>query len=407
MRRLALLVTAVALVSACNSANNVTGGDTTTTAGSRDVVIAVGGPFSGDDKPTGDQIRAGAKLAASQLNAVGGIVGGPRKGAKIVIDDGFDDGNVPQRAVDNVLKVVDDARYVAFVGSGLSDASVAAAPAASQAGLSYLAAYASSPKILDAARALKSVFVLPPTFPAYSFSVADELLKAGFKKPAIIHVPGTYGDGITDYFVQRLKDKAVSVVANEVFQLKDPSVTTQLGRIKAAGPDSLVMVGLAPDDANIVKQADQIQLKVPIYDPGGVTNRDSFLRDAGSLANGVVGTSPSDPARNTPAAKALLSAYTAATKESVLPDPAAFAYEGVQAVAAGFADGAAGRLDLSDHLHRIAIADTGVGPLKFAPDGSRVGGRLFIFTIVAGKPVFRAAYEQTGPTAVAPIPLDR
>jgi len=296
---------------------------------------------------------------------------------------------------------------VAFVGSGLSDASVAAAPAASQAGLSYLAAYASSPKILDAARALKSVFVLPPTFPAYSFSVADELLKAGFKKPAIIHVPGTYGDGITDYFVQRLKDKAVSVVANEVFQLKDPSVTTQLGRIKAAGPDSLVMVGLAPDDANIVKQADQIQLKVPIYDPGGVTNRDSFLRDAGSLANGVVGTSPSDPARNTPAAKALLSAYTAATKESVLPDPAAFAYEGVQAVAAGFADGAAGRLDLSDHLHRIAIADTGVGPLKFAPDGSRVGGRLFIFTIVAGKPVFRAAYEQTGPTAVAPIPLDR
>jgi branched-chain amino acid transport system substrate-binding protein len=409
MKRLAVPMMALALVAgACSSSKDTTAGDTTTTAaGPRNLVVAVGGPFSGDDKATGDEIRAGAKLAASQVNGAGGITAGPLKGSKIVIDDGFDDADVPQRAVDNLRKVVDDAKYVAFVGSGLSDASVAAAPVASQAGLSYLAAYASSPKILDAAKSQKSVFVVPPTFPAYAFSVADELLKV-YKKPAIIHLTGTYGDGVTDYFVQRLKDaKSVTPVANESFKFGDADFTTQLGRIKAAGPDSLVMVGLPDSDALIVKQAEQLGLKVPVYDPGGITNTDSFLKDAGDLANGVVGNSPSDAARNTPAAKALLANYTAATKESVVPDPAAFAYEGVQAVAAGFADGATGRLDLSDHLHRISIPDTGVGPLKFAPDGSRLGGRLYIFAIIAGKPVFRGGYEQTGPMTVTPTALER
>ncbi|MGI9023413.1 MAG: ABC transporter substrate-binding protein, partial [Acidimicrobiales bacterium] len=271
----------------------------------------------------------------------------------------------------------------------------------------YMTVLASSPKILDAATAQKSVFVVPPTLPAYSFSVADELVQQGFKRPAILHAAGTYGDGIADYFVQRLKEKGLEPVANETFQFGDASFTTQLGRIKAQGPDSLVMVGLATDDALIVRQAEQLGLDVAVFDPGGITYADSFLADAGPMANGVVGNTPTDALRNTPAAVALRQAYIAATQESVVPDPAVFAYEGVLAVAAGFADGAATRLDLSDHIHAISIADTGVGPLKFGPDGSRLGGRLYIFQIVGGVPVFTTGYEQTGPMAVAEIRLER
>jgi len=408
MKRFISVISALALAAACSSTSDkaATGGSTTT-GGPKKVVIAVGGPFSGDAKPTGDQIRAGAKLAADQINAAGGITGGPLKGAQIEIDDGFDDADVPKQAVENIRKVVDDSKYIAFVGSGLSDGSVAAAPVASQAGLTYMAAYASSPKILAAANAQKSVFVVPPTFPAYSFSVADQLVKKGLKRPGIIHAPGTYGDGITDFFVERLKASGITPVDTEVFQFGDADVTTQLGKIKAADADSLVMVGLAADDANIVKQAEQVGLSVPVFDPGGITNSDSFLTTAGAFANGVVGNTPSDAQRGTPAAVALREAYTAATNETVVPDPAVFAYEGVQAVAAGLADGAGTRLDLSDHLHKISIADTGVGPLSFAPDGSRVGGRLYIFQVQGGTPVFTTGYEQTGPKEIKEIPLER
>ncbi|HEX8771446.1 MAG TPA: ABC transporter substrate-binding protein, partial [Acidimicrobiales bacterium] len=380
------------LAGACSDSDDKAG--TGTTAPSKTVTIALGGPFSGSEKATGDQIKSGAKLAVDEINNSGGIAAGPRKGSTIVLKE-YDDADEPARAAANMRTIVDDEGLDAFVGSGLSDASAAASPVASDAGFSYLATYASSPKILEAAKADKSVFIVPPTFPAYAFSVTDELLKAGHKKPAIIHLTGTYGDGIADYVVERLKASGVTPVANESFTFTDTDLRTQLGRIKDNNPDSLVMVGLPASDALILQQADQLGLKVPAYDPGGITNSDSFLKEAGALANGVVGNSPTDAQRNTPAAAALRQSYAEATGESVVPDPAAFSYEGVKAVAAAFADGATGRKDLAGHLHKIAIPDTGVGPLSFAGDGSRIGGRLYIFKVEDGKPVFTTGYEQT------------
>jgi branched-chain amino acid transport system substrate-binding protein len=389
------------LAGACSDSDDKATNGTTTP--SRTVTIALGGPFSGSEKATGDQIRSGAQLAVSEINSTGGISSGPRRGATIVLKE-YDDADEPAKAAANMRTIVDDKGLDAFVGSGLSDASAAASPIASDAGFSYLAAYASSPTILEAAKADKSVFVVPPTFPAYAFSVTDELLKAGHKKPAIVHLSGTYGDGIGDYVVQRLKASGVTPVANESFTFTDTDLRTQLGRIKDNNPDSLVMIGLPASDALILQQADQLGLKIPAYDPGGITNSDSFLTEAGALANGVVGNSPTDAQRNTPPAVALRQAYTAATGESFVPDPATFSYEGVKAVAAAFADGATGRDDLATHLHRIAIPDTGVGPLSFAADGSRIGGRLYIFKVEGGAPVFVTGYEQTGPQAVKELP---
>ncbi len=401
------------VLAACGSSSDSTGpgptkaGAAPTTPAATTVALAVGGPFSGPEKPTGDQIQAGAKLAADELNAAGGITAGPLKGARIVLDTGYDDADDPAKAAANVRRAIDDKKVLALVGSGLSDASIAAAPDASRAGLPYLSAYASSPKILSAATDQKSVFVVPPTFPAYSSSVTSELLKAGYKSPAIIHLSGTYGDGVADGVVKRLGDQQITAVANESFTFTDTDLRAQLGRIKAKNPDSLVMVGLATSDALILKQADQLGLRVPAFDPGGITNSQSFLTDAGPLAEGVVGNTPSDAQRATPAAVALRAAYSKATGESVVPDPAVFSYEGVKAVAAAIADGASTRAQLVDKLHAVSIADTGVGPLSFAADGSRIGGRLYIFKIQNGVPQFTTGYEQTGPQSVKEVPLDR
>ncbi len=374
------------------------GGETKT------VTIALGGPFSGSSKPTGDKIRDGAELAAEEVNGAGGIAGGPLKGATIVFKE-FDDAGVPANGAGNMRTIIDDEDVVAFVGSGISDVSVAMAPTASREAFPYLSAYASSPKILEAAKDAKSIFVVPPTFPAYSFSVTDELLKAGHTRPGIINLTGTYGDGVADLVVERLKEKGIDPVAKESFTSSDTDLRVQLARIKDANPDSLVMVGLANLDALIVTQADELGLKVPIFDPGGITNNDTFLTTAGPLANGVVGNTPTLASRDTPATTSLRDRYLALTGQSVIPDPAVFSYEGVRAVAAAFAAGASGRADLPQYLRKISIADTGVGALAFGPDGSRIGGRLYVFKIVGGKPEFFTGYEQTGPRAVKEIAL--
>lgn len=405
----ALLVVVTLLLAACGGGDDdestgAGGSATSATGGSQTVTIALGGPFSGASKPTGDKIRAGAKLAADEVNNAGGIGGGPLQGAKIAFKE-FDDAGEPARGASNIRTMVDDRSLLAFVGSGLSDVSVAMAPVASEAGMPFLSAYASSPKILEAATAKKSVFVVPPTFPAYAFSVTDELLKAGHTRPGILHLTGTYGDGVAELVVNRLRQRNVTPVANESFRSADTDFRTQLAKIKDGNADSLVMVGLANLDALILKQADEIGLKVPAFDPGGITNNAQFLTDAGPLANGVVGNTPTYSARNTAATQSLRDGYTKATGESVVPDPAVFSYEGVRAVATALAAGASTRDDLPEYLRRITIADTGVGSLRFGADGSRIGGRLYVFRIVNGTPDYFTSYEQTGPTEVREAPL--
>ncbi|MDQ6911145.1 MAG: hypothetical protein M3Z84_10265, partial [Actinomycetota bacterium] len=103
--------------------------------------------------------------------------------------------------------------------------------------------------------------------------------------------------------------------------------------------------------------------------------------------------------------QALRDAYTKATGESVVPDPAVFSYEGVRTVAEALAKGGSNRGNLPDNIRKVNIADTGVGSLKFGADGSRIGGRLYIFTITDGKPKYTTSYEQTGPAAVREVPL--
>jgi ABC-type branched-subunit amino acid transport system substrate-binding protein len=168
-----------------------------------------------------------------------------------------------------------------------------------------------------------------------------------------------------------------------------------------------VLVGLVDSDAEILKEADGLGLKVPAFDPGGITGNDTFLHAAGALADGLVGNTPTDPQRKTAAAKALVASFKKGTTETVVPDPAAFTYEGIQAIAKAFELGASGRDDLASYLHRVDLADTGVGALKFDAGGARLGGRLWVFTVRDGKLTFTGGYEQTGPTETREIPLER
>lgn len=404
MRKLAVGLVTVALLAAGCGAGAGKAGDSTVAGGDRPITIAVGGPFSGPDRATGQQILAGAQLAADEINGAGGIRSGPRKGDNIRFVQ-YDDADDPARAASNIRKIADDKQVEAFAGSAISDTSIAAAPIAAQAGLPYLSVYASSDQIITAAHGSSSVFVVAPTFPAYSYSIVDVLAGQGYRRPAILHLQGSYGDGIAKYCAERLASLHIPAVAEESFVAGDTDMSPQLAKIKTHHPDALLIVGLADSDALILKQAHQLGLHVTFFDPGGITNSDTFLNDAGDLANGVTGNTPDSPVLTT-RARALHDAYTKATGQSVLPDPAAFAYESIEAIAAAYAAGAHGRSDLAGYLHKISI-DTALGSLRFAADGARLGGRLYIFTVRNGKPDYITGYEQTGPFAVEQIGLPK
>ena len=395
--RLALLAVgaaSVTLISACGSPTPAAGGDP------KVVKIAIGGPMTGDAANDGKQLYQGAELAAISINDAGGISGGPLKSAKIILVK-YDDKDDPQTGVTVARQVLSDSSILAYAGGAISDVSVAQAPIFERSGMPFLSVYASADTILEPAK--QHVFVVPPTFAAYSYSMAETIAAEKINSVGIVHLTGTYGELITKYLVERLRALQISIVANEAFNFGDTDLRPQLSKVKAGSPQALVMVGFTDSDTLMLKQAQQLGLTVPVYDPGGIVYSQTFLDAAGPLANGVTGNTPSDPHRATPATQKLLTAWQAKYNTSVIPDSGAFAWEAIHAIAAAVAAGGVTRESLARELHSVSIADTGIGSLRFDGSGARVGGRLWIFRIDNGKFNVIAGYEQQAQFTVVKI----
>lgn len=391
-------IAALIVVAACGTASGASH-----SADANVIKIAIGGPFTGDDALDGQEIYQGASLAANAINAAGGIPRGPLKGAKISLIK-FDDKDDPQTGVLVARNVISDNSILAYVGSALSDVSVAQAPLFERAQMPFLSVYASANTILQPAK--HYVFVVPPTFDAYSYSIADTIAADHIRSVGVIHLTGTYGEVITQYLIQRLHQLNVSVVANEAFNLGDTDFRAQLARIKADSPQALAMVGFTDSDTLILKQASQLGLNVPVFDPGGIDFSQTFLNEAGALANGLTGNTPTDPNRKTPATKRLVTAWKTKYGTSIVPDPGAFTWAAIQAVVSAIEADGTTRQSLAQHLHSVYIPDTSTGPLSFGPDGSRIGAALWIYRIDAGAFRFFTGYEQKAAFKVVRIPLE-
>ena len=292
----------VTLLTACGSSTPAASGDP------KVVKVAIGGPFTGDAALDGQELYKGADLAASKINDAGGISDGPLKSAKITLVK-YDDKDDPQTGVTVARQALSDNSILAYAGGAISDVSVAQAPLFERSGMPFLSVYASADTILEPAK--QSVFVVPPTFAAYSFSMAETIAADQHKSVGIVHLTGTYGELITKYLVQRLTALNITIVANEAFNFGDTDLRPQLTKVKAGNPQALAMVGFTDSDTLMLKQAQQLGLTVPTYDPGGIVYSQAFLNAAGPLANGVTGNTPSDPSRATPATQALIAAWQA------------------------------------------------------------------------------------------------
>lgn len=397
------IIAAAALLSlaGCGSSS---GGDSSSQAAPTTIKLAVSGPMTGDAAADGLHMKQGADLAVEQINGAGGIRSGKYKGAKLTVDY-LDDKETVDGSVSNANRLVSDDSYWAFLGTGFSDAAIATAPVLDRAGVSFLSTYASSDLIIKKPR--HGVFVVPPTFPAYAFSAAERATKLGYKKIAVLQANAGFATHMADLFTQHLSTLGGTVVDTETYELGAKDVQSAVAKIKASNPDAIAMAGLTGDDVAQLKALHAAGVTVPVIDTEAVLFSKDFLSTAGADAEGVVGQTPSDPQRNRPAGLALRTAFKTKYGTDVIPDPAAFTYEAVEAVARALESSPADRSKLADALHGVSIDDTGVGSLAFDASGARLQGVLWYFTVKDGAFRFDTGYQQTAPTDVKEVPLQR
>ncbi|MEE4450789.1 ABC transporter substrate-binding protein [Novosphingobium resinovorum] len=230
---------------------------------------------------SGEAISRGLSIAIDEINANGGLLG--RRLELIRRDDESNPGKGVIAARELLYK-----EGVAVLFGGL-DTPVARAivPIATSARTPFVVPWAAGTAITHNGTAPNYVFRV---------SAVDELVdKAmvafarnnyGARRPGLILLNNPWGQSNEKGLKAALAATALPLAGSEKFEHSDVDVTPQLGRLRAAGADCLLMVATVGPSAQVVKSLDQMGWDVPIVSHWGPAGG-RFSELAGPHANRV------------------------------------------------------------------------------------------------------------------------
>lgn len=272
----------------------------------------------------------GAKLAAKEINAAGGILG---KQIELISYDGKTDAETIGKAA---TQLATSDKVVAMLGFSDSDMVMAAAPIAAKAGIMFVTSGATSPK-------------LPAQVPDYLFLACfgDNVQAAAAAEYAyknlnaktvylLIDKGMEYTMLLGKYFKERFTELGGNVVLEDYYQTGDKDYSAQITKLKALKPaPDILFISSGPDDVGtIVKQFRDGGVKQPIFGGDGY-DTPLLVQIAGPGADNVYFTTHSlmDPEAGTPAAKKFIAAYKAEYKTDPENAFAGLGYDTVKLIA--------------------------------------------------------------------------
>jgi branched-chain amino acid transport system substrate-binding protein len=253
----------------------------------------------------------GAKLAAKEINAAGGVLG---RDLELVMYDGKTDAATIGNAA---TQLVESDKVVIMIGFTDSDMTLAAAPIAAKAGIVFLTSGATSPR-------------LPEQVPEYLYMACfgDNVQAAAGAEYAYNTLKATtsyllidkgmeYTLGLGKYFKDRFTELGGKIVLEDTYQTGDKDYSAQITKVKKLGtlPD-ILYIAAGPDEVGvIVKQFRDAGIEKPIFGGDG-DDTPLLVQIAGKGADNTYFSTHSlmDPQLGTDAVKTFIAAYQAEYK---------------------------------------------------------------------------------------------
>jgi branched-chain amino acid transport system substrate-binding protein len=316
------IVTALALAASCS----VFAADA--------IKIGVSGPYTGGSSPMGVSMRDGVRLAASEINAKGGVLG--RKIQLVERDDEAKN----ERGVQVSQELINKERVVATLGYINTGVSLASQRFYQEAKIPVINNVATGSAVTKQ--------FLPPEFADnYVFrNAANDTIQSAmivreavdtrkFTKVAILADSTNYGQLGREDLEKALAAKNMKPVAVEKFNIKDVDMTAQLLKAKEAGAQVILTYAIGPELAQIANGMEKLGWKVPMV--GSWTlSMGNFIDNAGKNGEGARMPQTFIQEPNTPKRKAFIEAYQKAYKIDRIPSPvsAAQGYDSMYLLAA-------------------------------------------------------------------------
>ncbi len=323
----------------------------------------------------------GAKLAAKEINAAGGVLG--KKIALVAYDGKSDAATIANSAT----QLAQSDKVVAMLGFSDSDMVMAAAPVAAKAGVVFVTSGATSPKLPDPVPDYLYLACFGDNVQAAAGAeYAFDTLKA--KTAYLLIDKGMeYTLLLGKYFKERFTELGGAIVLEDTYQGGDKDFSAQITKLKGAkkAPD-LLYIAAGPDDiGTLVKQFRDAGVKKPIMGGDGY-DTPLLIQVAGAGAENVYFTTHSlmDADLGTDAVKKFIAAYQAEYKNPPENAFAGLGYDTVKLIAdaikrAGSADPKAIREALQGTKDLAGVT----GAITYQP-GSRIPQKGVTVILVKG-----------------------
>ena len=220
------------LAAACGSGDDA-GGDS---GGSGEITFGMITDTSGGASAYTPYSEVGIQMAIDEINKAGGISG--RQIKLIKESDGSQATQTPTLA----RRLIDQGAQVLIMNSGSASA-IAAKPVCYQQKILCVAPTNLSAAIVDAPQQ-DNIWILGPTSAGIGEIYAAGMVKDGVKKLAVIADDVPTIQSYVPALVGAITKGGVQQVANEKVATDSSDVSAQIARVKAAGPDAVLVMSL-------------------------------------------------------------------------------------------------------------------------------------------------------------------
>jgi branched-chain amino acid transport system substrate-binding protein len=208
-------------------------------------------PITGPAAYDGQSVVNGARLAESEINAAGGVLG--RK-IEIVLQDGKAD---PAESLSAAEKLLDRDKVKVLIGAWASSATLAIMPLVQRYEVPLIVETSTAEKITEAGNPW--VFRIASNSKIDADALQPYLVKTlGFHKVAFMAANNDFGRAVVNNWQRVLTPQGATIVATEYHKPGETNFSSTLTKIKSSGADTIVITSDSSTLSNIIKQTYQM-----------------------------------------------------------------------------------------------------------------------------------------------------
>jgi branched-chain amino acid transport system substrate-binding protein len=232
----------------------------------QDIKIGLVAALSGQSAQSGESITRGLTIAIDELNAKGGVLG--RKFVLVRRDDE----SSPPKGVTAARELISNEKVTALFGGIDTPVSLALVPIANQNKTPFMAVWAAGTNITKNGATPNYVFRVSAQDDLVDVAlIRYAMSKYGSKKPGLVLVNNPWGESNEKGLKAAAAIAKIDIAGIEKLEQSDVDITPQLGRLKSAGADAIILVANAAPGAQMMKSRERMGWKVPVVSHWGIS----------------------------------------------------------------------------------------------------------------------------------------